>query len=43
MKAHMVLGDITLRTKSNLLETLVSIRYSNNFINKSAEKPSEHA
>ena len=35
----LVLGDITPRTKSNLLETFVSYRYSNFFINNSAKKP----
>ena len=38
MKRHMVLGDIKPRIKSNLLETFVSIRYSNYFINKSVKK-----
>ena len=38
MKGHMVLGDTTPRTKINLLDTFVSIRYSNYFINKSAKK-----
>ena len=43
MKGHMVLGDINPWTKSNMLEILVSVRYSNYFINKSAKKHSEHA
>ena len=43
MKGHMVQGETTPRTKSNQLETFVSIRYSNYFINISAKKPFEHA
>ena len=42
MKGHMVLGDITPKTKSNLIETFISNRYSNFFINKIEKKPPAH-
>ena len=38
----MALGDVTPRTKSNLLETFVSNRYQNFFSSKTAKKTSEH-
>ena len=42
IKGLLALGDITPRTKSNLLETFVSNRYSIFFSSKTAKKPFEH-
>ena len=42
IKRLLALGDITPRSKSNLLETFVSNRYSNFFSIKTEKKPSEH-
>ena len=44
LKGLLVLGDITPRAKSNLLETFVSNRFYKSFFwNKSVKKPSTHA